>query len=60
MKNKNDWDRVYKKMLVNSTYGVNGNIDAVSEITKLLETELKIAKRDEKIDNLLNEEKDKL
>jgi hypothetical protein len=57
MKEDNDWDRIYKKMLINSTYGVNGSVDAVSEITKILQEELKIQIRDEKIDKLLNQKK---
>lgn len=50
---KKDWDRFFKKMLLNSTYGVSVTPEMIDEVRKIVQNEMKIQKRDEKIDKLL-------
>lgn len=51
---KKDWDRFFKKMLLNSTYGGGlGNPEIIDKLVQRVQNEMKIQKRDEKIDKLL-------
>ena len=46
-----NWEKFYKKMLINSTYGFMGN-ELVSDVKKKIENLIKIEQREEKIKKL--------